>query len=499
MNAPNIGQPAADLFRQYQFRVENYEAPATDSVEYEQFQQEIGKEIHPEFDNGEKWSPAKKRRVGAISSLAVGVIVGVGVAVAAALLLAVPFVALGLIPLAIAGIAAGILWKKDGFESVEKRKQEQDALKEKRFQEVMDDHSMDEILGYGLLDGIADQEMVGEEDRTLFYHEFKHLGVQKDQVVQWKKEQKETVTDIFEGGTQPLDQWKDQENEIVSIRRSNRRQIHNNQQYAIDRLQLRHDNALLRLESQQMRHESEVLRGLNEQIQAALREGEEGAVAGRQIPGNRDRNGRREVPGRREAEGIQQRFARRIQDFPVSYNERVILPHPENQDDLIEVLRQEQHTIDAAGEDLRVELEALREEKKSLKSDLDGLVRDNARLRKEIQKLTRDHQEELGRLNLHVPAEVRRERREAPVILLDRAADQAVEQADRDHLEAVKGEYDRRIAPWRQWNSGEVQKIDQVALTQMRAIELSYQSMKQHVLELTTATIIDEPNDVPEN
>ena len=210
-SAPNLNNPSNYLSYQYNFQ--DIREPL--DFEIEKIKEEINGKINPEIENGKKWSPARKKRVIAITCIAVAVILAVGAVLASCLVGAPLFSLLGLIPLAAGGIAAGCLWPKHDYDSQKYRQKVMKKIENYSFKEIIEHHNTDDVIGYGLLDKIVPKNITNEKVRAAFYQKYKQLVDEYNSIDRQYNNDKNKIQNIWEGETQPLRSWKNDKETII--------------------------------------------------------------------------------------------------------------------------------------------------------------------------------------------------------------------------------------------------------------------------------------------
>lgn len=182
----------------------------------------IGNKINPVFASGKKWTPAQKKRAIAITSLALSSLVTLAALFAALATLSTLPLIVGLIGITAFTISAiYLVCMKPDLDDPKKRNAVMNQIvhlsPHEMIATVANEHGVDRVLGYALLDRITGPKAYGYQSsngfnpdaRDIFYCQFKDIATAYLSIQQQHLQHKNEIEKIYDATITPLRMWRD--------------------------------------------------------------------------------------------------------------------------------------------------------------------------------------------------------------------------------------------------------------------------------------------------
>lgn len=178
----------------------------------------IGSKINPIYAAGQKWTPAQKKRAFAITCLAIAALFTLTAAILTATTgfpLALVCVVIGLVGCVFSATALKHI--KPDLDDPKTRNSEMAKIARLHVDKIIttpsDQHGVDNILGYALLDRITGPKNphltgVTPDARDVFYDSFAHLATSFLSIRQQKNDHAALIDQTFNDAVAPLDKWR---------------------------------------------------------------------------------------------------------------------------------------------------------------------------------------------------------------------------------------------------------------------------------------------------
>jgi hypothetical protein len=201
----------------YQYRVEGNALQKPETYQLNELNSELGSKINPKYETAEKWTPVQKKRIAAISAVALCAIAAVGVIVAACLTAGIGLIAFAALttPFFIGGgITAGLYayFKNEDLDSPKYRQNVMKEIAASSLETIANRYWTGEIVGYRLLDRMA--STIVPEQRLTFYWRFTNLMEKLYALQEWKGQQESAVDAQYAEETKPIREWHDLQKQI---------------------------------------------------------------------------------------------------------------------------------------------------------------------------------------------------------------------------------------------------------------------------------------------